>query len=93
MAGKSLHSICRWTFNPGKGGFVPADMRPAMGGEFATVDMVKLVKDKIAPRMPDNVVLGLEVHYDTEVDEKTAPAVADALTDAGMCLAMSTPGG
>jgi hypothetical protein len=26
MAKKSSHSICRWTFNPGKGGFVPADM-------------------------------------------------------------------
>ena len=25
---KSLHSICRWTFNAGKGGFVPDDMRP-----------------------------------------------------------------
>ncbi|MHC5053998.1 MAG: TIM barrel protein [Planctomycetota bacterium] len=92
MAGKSLHSICRWTFNPGKGGFVPADMRPNMGDEFTTVDMVKLVKDKIAPRVPDNVVLGLEVHYNNEVDEKTAPAIADALADAGMYLAMSTPG-
>ena len=92
MADKSLHSMCRWTFNPGKGGFVPDDMRTNMGGEFTTVDMVKLVKDKIAPRMPDNVVLGLEIHYDTEVDEKTAPAIADALVDAGMYLAMSTPG-
>jgi len=92
MAGKSYHSICRWTFNPGKGGFVPADMRPDMGDEFTTVDMVRLVKDKIAPRLPDNVVLGLEVHYDNEVCEKTAPAVADALADAGMYLAMSTPG-
>ncbi len=32
MAEKSLHSICRWTFNPGKGGFVPADMRPEWAG-------------------------------------------------------------
>jgi xylose isomerase len=25
---KSLHSICRWTFNAGRGGFVSDDMRP-----------------------------------------------------------------
>lgn len=92
MAGKSLHGICRWTFNPGKGGFVPADMRPKMGAEFTTVDMVKLVKDRIAPRMPDNVVLGIEMHYDNEVDDETAPAVADAMVDSGLYLAMSTPG-
>ena len=46
MAGKSLHSICRWTFNPGKGGFVPGDMRPEWGGKFGTPEMVKLVADK-----------------------------------------------
>lgn len=52
---KSLHSICRWTFNAGKGGFVPADMRPEWAGDkFTTVDMIDLVKDKIAPRLPDN---------------------------------------
>jgi hypothetical protein len=26
MAKKSSHSICRWTFNPGKGSFVPGDI-------------------------------------------------------------------
>ena len=47
---KSLHSICRWTFNPGKGGFVPADMRPQWAGDvFTSADMVMLVKEKIAP--------------------------------------------
>jgi len=25
---KSFHSICRWTFNAGKGGFVPSRIRP-----------------------------------------------------------------
>jgi xylose isomerase len=89
---KSYHSICRWTFNPGKGGFVPGDERPAWGDGFSTADMVRLVKEKIAPRMPDQVVLGLEAHYDNEVCEKTAPEIADALADAGMYLAMSTPG-
>ena len=43
MAEKSLHSICRWTFNPGKGGFVPGDQRPEWGGKFGTPEMIKLV--------------------------------------------------
>ncbi len=90
---KSLHSICRWTFNPGKGGFVPGDIRPEWGGkEFTTVNMIELVKKEIAPRLPENVELGLEVHYDNEVNEATAKEVADALIDAKMSLAMSTPG-
>jgi len=92
MAEKSLHSICRWTFNPGKGGFVPGDMRPEWGGTFGTPEMIKLVADKIVPRMPDNVELGIEMHYDAEVDDDTAAAVADALVDSGLYLAMITPG-
>ena len=89
---KSLHSICRWTFNPGKGGFVPGNMRPEWGKDFTTVDMINLVKKDIAPRLPENVELGLEVHYDNEVCEKTAPEIADALVANGMYLAMITPG-
>jgi xylose isomerase len=54
--------------------------------------MIKLVKDKIAPRLPDNVELGIEMHYDAEVDDKNAAAVADALVDCGLYLAMLTPG-
>jgi xylose isomerase len=92
MAEKSLHSICRWTFNPGKGGFVPGDMRPEWGGTFGTPDMIKLVGDKIAPRLPVNIELGIEVHYDAEVDDDNASAVADALVDSGLYLAMITPG-
>ena len=92
MAEKSLHSICRWTFNPGKGGFVPGDMRPEWGGTFGTPEMIKLVADKIAPRIPDNVELGIEMHYDAEVDDDNAAAVADALVDSGLYLAMITPG-
>jgi len=90
---KSYHSICRWTFNPGKGGFVPAKIRPQWDSDnFDTAKMVKLVGDKIAPRMPDNVVLGVEVHYDAEIDESNAAAVADALVDAKIYLGMITPG-
>jgi xylose isomerase len=91
-AEKSLHSICRWTFNPGKGGFVPGDMRPEWGGSFGTPEMIKLVKDKVSPRLPDNVELGIEMHYDAEVDDNNAAAVADALVDCGLYLAMITPG-
>src|SRR4030042_4236886 len=92
MSEKSLHSICRWTFNPGKGGFVPGDMRPEGGAAFGTPEMIKLVKDKVAPRLPDNVELGIEMHYDAEVDDKNADEVADALVDCGLYLAMLTPG-
>jgi xylose isomerase len=92
MAEKSLHSICRWTFNPGKGGFVPGDQRPEWGGKFGTPEMIKLVADKIRPRVPSNIVLGIEMHYDAEVDDKNAAAVADALVDNKLYLAMITPG-
>jgi xylose isomerase len=92
MAEKSLHSICRWTFNPGKGGFVPGDMRPEWGGKFGSPKMINLVADKISPRLPDNVELGIELHYDAEVDDKNAAAVADALVDKKLYLAMITPG-
>jgi xylose isomerase len=90
---KSLHSICRWTFNAGKGGFVPGDMRPSwLPANLDTAGIIGIIKKKIAPRMPDNVELGFEVHYDSEVCEKTAADVADALIDAKVALAMTTPG-
>jgi xylose isomerase len=90
---KSLHSICRWTFNAGKGGFVPGDIRPDWGGDkFGTPEMIQLVADEIKPRMPDNVLLGIEMHYDAEVDDDNAAEVADALVDNGLYLAMITPG-
>jgi len=91
--GKSFHSICRWTFNAGKGGFVPSSMRPAWGPEnLDSAGVVRLVRDRIAPRLPDHVALGIELHYDTEVDEASAPEVADALVEARLALAMITPG-
>lgn len=89
----SFHSICRWTFNAGKGGFVPGDMRPEWSGEnLDTVGMIRLVKEMIVPRLPSNILLGVEVHYDNEVNERTAPEIANALHDAGMYLALITPG-
>jgi|SRR5690554_1075566 len=93
MINKSLHAICRWTFSPGKGGFVPADMRPTWeGAKLSSADAIGVIKEKIIPRMPDHVQLGYEVHYDNEINEKNAAEVADALIDAGMYLAMITPG-
>ena len=57
---KSLHSICIWTFNAGKGGFVPADMRPEWNSEnLNVVGIIDIIKNKIAPRLPGNVALGL----------------------------------
>ncbi len=92
MAKESLHSICRWTFNPGKGGFVPGDMRPEWCGSFGTPEMIELVAKRIRPRMPEHVVLGIEMHYDAEVDDANAAAVADALVSNKLYLAMITPG-
>jgi xylose isomerase len=90
---KSLHSLCRWTFNAGKGGFVPGDIRPQWTSEKLEVpEIIRLISTKIRPRIPEHIDLGFEMHYNTEVDEKTAPAVSDALTDAKMHLAMITPG-
>jgi len=90
---KYLHSICRWTFNAGKGGFVPADARPEWSNEnLDTIGVVTLIKNRIASRLPGNIQLGLEVHYDTEVNEKNAKELADALVDAGIYLAFITPG-
>ncbi|HEY8464419.1 MAG TPA: xylose isomerase [Bacillota bacterium] len=90
---KSLHAICRWTFNAGKGGFVPANIRPQWNpANLDVLGIIKLIKEQIKPRLPENVELGMEFHYDTEINEQTAPAVADALVDAHLYLAMITPG-
>ena len=90
---ESLHSICRWTFNPGKGGFVPSDVRPSWKpARFATTDFIHLVHDEVRPRLPDHVVLGVELHYDNEVHEGNAQAITEALNATGLHLAMITPG-
>ena len=90
---QTYHSLCRWTFNAGKGGFVPGGMRPSMNAStLSTEQVVSLIRDKIAPRLPEHIVLGYEVHYDTEVDADNAAALAGQLVDANMALAMITPG-
>lgn len=87
------HSICRWTFNAGKGGFVPGDARPAWSPENLPTEAVPgLIRSRIANRLPEHIQLGFELHYDAEVNEKNVAAVADAMVDAKLPLAMSTPG-
>ncbi|MHC5036825.1 MAG: TIM barrel protein [Planctomycetota bacterium] len=89
----SYHSLCRWTFHAGKGGFVPPDRIPEWdGGALDTVGVIRLVQERISPRLPDFIGLGLELHYDFEFDEGNAAEVADALCEGGIALAMVTPG-
>ncbi len=88
---KSYHSICRWTFNAGKGGFVPSDVRPSWG-DISTVDMIGIVDKHIKPRLPENISLGIELHYDSEISDTTASDIADAMEQADLHLAMITPG-
>ena len=85
------HTVCRWTFNAGKGGFVPADMRPLWEG-MSTAEFVELVAKAIKPRVPKGVELGIEVHYDNEINERMAADVVKALKRNGMYLGLITPG-
>ncbi|TET37756.1 MAG: xylose isomerase [Planctomycetota bacterium] len=84
-------SVCRWSFHPGKGGFVPGDIRPEFK-DITSSGFVELVAEKIRPRVPENTRLGVAVHYDREIDEKTAESFAKALRDNGLVLSMITPG-
>lgn len=93
MTQPSYHSICAWTFNAGKGGFTPADTRPQWADDrLDTCGKIDLIKEKIAPRLPDHIRLGLEIHYDYEYNESDAGAIADKLVASGIALAMTTPG-
>lgn len=90
---KSYHSVCAWTFNAGKGGFTPSDTRPLWSDDkLSTVGKIRLIKDKIASRLPNHIQLGFEMHYDYEYNEKNVNDVAAALVDTGITLAMATPG-
>ncbi|MFN4228053.1 MAG: xylose isomerase [Candidatus Ratteibacteria bacterium] len=90
---KSYHSICRWTFNSGKGGFVPANIRPLWNSDrFSTVDFVNLVAEKIKPRLPENIVIGVEFHYDSEINEKNLGQVIKVMKEKNIYLALITPG-
>ena len=89
----SCHSICAWTFNAGKGGFTPGNMRPSWTGDrFDSVEKIRLIQEKIIPRLPDHIVVGFEMHYDNECCEGTADSIAEALLEAGMYVSFVTPG-
>jgi len=93
MPDSSLHSLCRWTFHEGVGRFVPSGVRPAWGPDrFDTVDFVRLVHEEVAPRLPNHIELGVELHYDNEYNEDNAGDIARALEKTGLHLAMVTPG-
>jgi len=89
----SYHSICRWTFNPGKGGFVPSDIRPSWSQDrFNSVNFIKLIAEKIKPRLPENIILGVEFHYDTEINEENVDEVVDIMKENNIYLGLITPG-
>lgn len=93
MTRPSFHSICAWTFNAGKGGFTPPNIRPKWAeNRLDTCGKIDLIREKIAPRLPGHIRLGLEIHYDYEYSEVDAEAIADRLTASGIALAMTTPG-
>ena len=93
MENKSFHSICAWTFHSGKGGFVPANIRPDWASDkLDTIGKIELIKEKIKPRLPENIVLGFEMHYDNEFNRSNASEIANTLTESGIYLAMTTPG-
>ena len=90
---KSYHSLCVWTFNAGKGGFTPSDIRPEWAEDvFDSEKKIYLINEKIRPRLPEHIQLGLEVHYDYEYNEDTSHNIADALCNTDISLAMVTPG-
>lgn len=86
-----FQSVCRWSFHAGKGGFVPRNIRPELA-EMPPAKFAEFVAKKIAPRVPENTRLGVAVHYDREVDEKSAKTLARALKDNGLALSMGSPG-
>ncbi|MCU0723834.1 MAG: xylose isomerase [Planctomycetes bacterium] len=88
---KSFHSVCRWSLHAGKGGFVPSDAIPDWKG-LDTPGAIRVIAEEIRPRLPAHVELGVEMHYDYEFDERNAAEVADALAEAGLHLALTTPG-
>lgn len=72
---------------------MPRDSIPQWdASRLDTPGAVELVAKRIAPRLPDRIRLGMEFHYDFEVDERNAAAVADALAASGIHLALITPG-
>lgn len=87
---KQFQSICAWSFSDGGGRFTSVS-RPNWSN-LSTVDKIRIISKKIKPRIPDEIQLGFEMHYPTEVNEDSAPDIANALSENEICLAMITPG-
>jgi len=83
--------VCRWSFHAGKGGFVPGNMRPEYRN-MPPARFAEFVAARIVPRVPENTRIGVAVHYDREVDEKTAKDLAKALKDNRLAMSMGSPG-
>lgn len=93
MLNKSYHSICAWTFNSGKGGFTPGNIRPEWTSDnLTTAGKIKLIRDQIAPRLPGHIELGFEMHFDNEFNETNASEISESLLLNRLSLAMTTPG-
>jgi xylose isomerase len=87
----SRHSICAWTFNhSGEAGFRPG-IRQKWSG-ISTPEVISMVGKEIKQRIPYNIEIGFEVHYDNEINEENAKASGEALKSNGIYLAMITPG-
>ncbi len=84
-------SVCRWSFHPGKGGFVPNNIRPEFR-DMGPERFAELVATKIVPRVPKNVRIGTAVHYDREVNEENAEGFVKVLKNNGLVVSMGTPG-
>lgn len=89
----TAHSICRWSFGDGEKGFTPKKRPQWSGDNFSTVDAINWTGANIKPRLPDNLVLGFEMHVKNELNRKNAQAVVRALRRNGIYLAMATPAG
>jgi hypothetical protein len=86
MAKKSLHSICRWTFNAGKGGFLAADIEPQSAGDkLCSAEMIQFVQYSEADR-PDTLTLEVEAHYDGHVSDEIALQVLRTQIELGCRL-------
>ncbi len=86
MAKKSLHSICRWTFNAGKGGFLVGDIEPESAGDkLCSAEMIQFVQCS-EPVRPDTLTLEVELQYDAHVCNETVLQVLRTQVELGCRL-------
>jgi len=72
---------------------LPSNVRPAWSAEkLDSAEVVKLIAERIRPRLPSHIRLGFELHFDTEVNAQNASKLADVMGEHNIPLAMITPG-